>query len=267
MEILQAILLGIIEGLTEFLPISSTGHLIVAAEYINFKDSAKTFTVAIQSGAIMAVIWHFRGFLTDKFKGLLSGDKPSTRFFTNLIIATIPAGLLALALDQYFADYATAKVVAIALILGAGILWLVDRRVGPPGKNDKPQMDEIRPSQALVAGLAQCAALIPGVSRSGAGIVGGLLSGLNRPTATEFSFFMAIPILLAAGAYKMITGRHELASVDGGLASIIAGAVASFIVASLAITWLLQYVSRHSFRIFVYYRLALGVLVLVLLAY
>lgn len=266
MEIVQAILLGVIEGLTEFLPISSTGHLIIAEEYINFKDTAKIFTVAIQSGAIAAVIWHYRSNLAEKFRGLGSGDKLANRFFINIAIATIPAGLLALVLDEYFEDYATPKVVATALIIGAGVLWLVDKRVGPPAQqHDKPQMDKIKPHQALLAGVAQCFALIPGVSRSGAGIVGGLLGGLSRSTATELSFYMAIPILLAAGAYKLITGRHDLASVDGGLAAIIAGAIASFIVASFAITWLLQYVSNHSFKIFVYYRIILGVLILLLL--
>lgn len=265
MEILQAILLGIIEGLTEFLPISSTGHLIIAEEYIDFKDTAKTFTVAIQSGAIAAVIWHFRDNLTQKVRGLFGGDEAATRFFTNIAIATIPAGLLALALVDYFEDYATPKVVATALILGAIVLWIVDKRVGPPKEGTKSDMDKVKPWQALLAGLAQAVALIPGVSRSGAGIVGGLLGGLNRPTATEFSFYMAVPILLAAGAYKMFTGRHDLTSVDGGLTSIIVGAIASFIVASLAISWLLKYVSNHSFRIFVYYRIILGVIVLLLL--
>lgn len=266
MEIVQAILLGIIEGLTEFLPISSTGHLIVASEFINFKDTAKIFTVAIQSGAIAAVIWHYRANLADKIRGLYDGDKIAKNFFINLTIATIPAGLLAFALTDYFASYATPKVVATALIVGAGILWLVDKKVGPPGKDEKPQIDKVKPKQALLAGIAQCFALIPGTSRSAAGIVGGLLGGLSRSTATELSFYMAIPILLAAGAYKLISGRHDLATVDGGLASIIAGTIASFIVASIAISWLLKYISSHSFKFFVYYRVVLGVLVLVLLA-
>jgi undecaprenyl-diphosphatase len=266
MEILQAILLGIIEGLTEFLPVSSTGHLIITEEYIDFKDTAKIFTVAIQSGAIAAVIWHYRVNLSEKFKGLANGDKTSRNFFINLAIATIPAGLLAFALSDYFADYATPRVVATALIAGALVLWVVDKKVGPPQKNEKPQMDKIKPRQALIAGLAQCVALIPGTSRSASAIVGGLLGGLNRSTATELSFYMAVPILLAAGSYKLVTGRHDLASVDGGLASIIAGTIASFIVASIAISWLLKYISNHSFKIFVYYRLVLGVVVLILLA-
>ena len=265
MEILQAILLGIIEGLTEFLPVSSTGHLIIAEEYIDFKDTAKIFTVAIQSGAIAAVIWFYRRDLAEKTAGLFKNDKMSVRFFTNLLIATVPAGLLALALEKSFDKYATPKTVAVALIVGAFVLWWVDSKVATHAHGHSADIDSIKTKQALIAGLAQCVALIPGTSRSGAAIVGGLLGGMNRVTATAFSFYMAIPVLLAAGAYKLITGRHDLASIDGGATAIAVGIIISFIVALLAISWLLKYVSTHDFKLFVYYRIILGALVLILL--
>lgn len=267
MDIIQAIVLGIIEGLTEFLPISSTGHLIIAEQYINFKDTAKIFTVAIQIGAIFAVVWFYRRDLLSKINGLFKNDKVAVRFFTNLIIASVPAGLLALALESSFEKYATVKVVAIALISGAFVLWWADNRYGAKAHGHKADIDSISPKQALIAGLAQCVALIPGTSRSGASIVGGLVAGMNRVTATAFSFYMAIPILLAAGAYKLIGDRHDLASVDGGMASILIGTIVSFAVALVTISWLLRYVSTHSFRIFVYYRLVLGVIVLLSLAW
>jgi len=267
MEILQAILLGVIEGLTEFLPISSTGHLIIAEQYIDFKDTAKIFTVSIQSGAIAAVIWHYRRDLLDKTRGLFGKNKTSVRFFSNILIASIPAGLLALGLEKSFDKYATPKTVATALIAGAFILWWVDTKIAAKAIGREVTIDSIKTKQALIAGLAQCVALIPGTSRSGAAIVGGLLGGLNRATATAFSFYMAIPILLAAGGYKLIIGRHDLSSVDGGVTSIVVGTVVSFIVALTAISWLLRYISTHNFKLFVYYRLILGVLVLLLLAW
>jgi len=263
---MQAILLGIIEGLTEFLPISSTGHLIIAEEYIDFADTAKIFTVAIQSGAIAAVVWFYRRDLWSKISGLFKSDKVAVKFFTNLILATAPAGLLALALESSFEKYAVAKTVAIASIIGALVLWWADSKFAAHAHGHKAEIDSISPKQALIAGLAQCVALIPGTSRSGAAIVGGLLGGMNRVTATAFSFYMAVPILIAAGAYKLITGRHELASVDGGAVSIIIGTIVSFTVALIVISWLLRYVATHSFKIFVYYRIALGILILILLA-
>ena len=265
MEILQAILLGVIEGLTEFLPISSTGHLIVAEEYIDFADTAKIFTVAIQSGAIAAVVWFYRHDIWGKINGLFKSDKVAVQFFINLALATLPAGLLALALESSFEKFAVPKTVAIASIAGAFVLWWADSKFAAKAHGHKAEIDSIKPKQALIAGLAQCVALIPGASRSGSAIVGGLLGGMNRVTATAFSFYMAVPILIGAGAYKLITGRHELASVDGGAVSIIVGIAVSFTVALIVISWLLKYVATHSFKIFVYYRIALGLLILLLL--
>lgn len=266
-EIFQAILLGIIEGLTEFLPVSSTGHLIIAEEYIGFRDTTKVFTVVIQSGAILAVVWFYRHDLLKKISGLFNGDNSSKYFLTTLLVASIPAGLLGLALDKKFEEYARPEVVAVALIAGALMLWWADSFEKKRNTTSKEQnnVDKVTFKQAILAGAAQSVALIPGVSRSGAAIVGGLIGGMNRVTATAFSFYLAIPILGGAALYKLISDRHELASVSGGSLSIVIGLVTSFIVALIAISWLLKYVSTHSFRLFVYWRIVLGILVLLLL--
>ncbi len=266
MEYLHAILLGVVEGLTEFLPISSTGHLIVAEEYINFKDSAEIFTVSIQTGAMAAVVWHYRDDIFSKVLGLFRKEKKSIKFFTNITYATLPALVLGYLLIDVFDKYARPYVVAVALIAGAGVLWWVDKKYPPRKDNKAPNLDSLTSKEALCAGLAQCVALVPGVSRSGATIVGGMMGGLSRVNATAFSFYLAIPVLVLAGIYKLIQGRHELAtSVDGGILSIVIGIVVSFFVALAAISWLIKYVSSHSFRLFIYYRAILGVLVLLLL--
>lgn len=259
-------MLGIIEGLTEFLPISSTGHLIIAERYISFRDTAKVFTIVIQLGAILAVAWYYRTDLISKIAGIFKSSPVAYKFFKNLIVASIPAAIAGFLLEKKFDTYAQAEVVAVALIVGAGILYLVDNHSPKPSAKDQVELNEITTRQALGIGLAQCAALIPGVSRSGASIVGGLLGGLNRVSATAFSFYLGIPILGGAGIYKLAKDGGDLSTVSGGGLSIIIGLITSFIVAILAISWLLKYVSSHSFRIFVYYRLVLGVLVLLLLA-
>lgn len=265
MEIIQAIILGVIEGLTEFLPISSTGHLIVAEEYMNFADASKTFTIAIQLGAILAVVWYYREDLINKISGFFKGETASQRFFLNILVAAIPAGLLGLALDKKFESYATPKVVAIALIAGAAVLWLADRKIPARAEEKIQDLGKLSVSQALTVGLAQCFALVPGVSRSGASIVGGLVSGMNRVSATSFSFYLGIPILGGASLFKLIQNHNELSSVSGGSKSILIGAAVSFIVALVAISWLLKYVSTHSFKLFVYWRMLLGIVVLLLL--
>lgn len=265
MEVLQALLLGIVEGLTEFLPISSTGHLILAEEYIEFKDTAKVFTVVIQLGAILAVAWYYRKDLKERIAGLFGGQKKHSDFWVNLAIATIPAGLLGLLLANNFEEYSTPGVVAAALILGGIALWLVDRSPSP----DKPEpikLDQVNKKQALTVGLVQCLALVPGVSRSGASIVGGLFGGLNRPTATAFSFYLGIPVLGLASAYKLVTDWDKVGEISGGATSIAVGLAAAFVTALFAISWLLRYISTHNFRIFAYYRILLGILVLVILA-
>lgn len=265
MEVFQAILLGIIEGLTEFLPISSTGHLIVSAEYMSFKDTAEVFTVVIQLGAMAAVVWNYREDLSNKTVGLFKGNDSSKKFWLNLLIATTPAVALALALSSYLDEIATAGVVAVALILGAFVLWWADSIKPKAGQTPTRSIAKITSKQALIIGIAQCLSLIPGTSRSGSTIVGGLIGGLDRVTATAFSFYLGVPVLALAGAYKLIFQGDEIANVSGGWLSIIVGTIVAFITALIAIRWLLKYVSTHSFAVFVWYRLILGILIIILL--
>lgn len=261
---MQALLLGVIEGLTEFLPVSSTGHLIIAEQYIDFKDKAKVFTVVIQLGAILAVAWYYRHDLLKRLKGLFGGKGKELGFWQNIAIATFPAALLGLLFNSQFESRATSTVVAIALILGGIVLWLVDRK--PVSPNPAPvKLDAITKKQALTVGLVQCLALIPGTSRSGASIVGGLFSGLNRSTATAFSFYLGMIVLGLASIYKLATDWNELDQISGGLASILVGAAAAFITALITVSWLLRYISTHNFRIFAYYRILLGIVVLIFL--
>jgi len=266
MAALYALILGIIEGLTEFLPISSTGHLIIAEKYIAFKDTAKVFTVVIQIGAILAVVWYYRVDLWQRVRNLFGHDHSGTGFWANLVIAAIPAGLAGLALDKYFEKYSTPAVVAVALIIGGIVLWVVDRSPST-SQPAMVKLDGISKKQALSVGLVQCLALIPGVSRSGASIVGGLMGKMNRPTATAFSFYLGIPILIAAGMYKIAKDWNNIQDISGGGSSIVIGSIAAFITALIAVSWLLRYVSTHNFRLFAYYRVILGILVLILLCF
>ena len=263
LEILQAIILGIIEGLTEFLPISSTGHLIVAQDLMNYKDTAEIFAVVIQSGAIAAVIWFYRNDLADQFSGLFKGDKSVTKFWINWVIATIPAGLIGFIMRDTISKYAVATTVAVALIVGGILIWIIETYHKPvKSYSDGARLNDMKTGQAFRVGLFQILALIPGVSRSGATIMGGLLSGLDRVTATAFSFYLSIPILVLAGAYQLVTGWNDLDTVAGGGLAILVGAVTAFITALVAINWLLKYVSHHDFKPFAYYRIILGVIIL-----
>lgn len=265
MIFLQAILLGIIEGLTEFLPISSTGHLIVAERAMGYKDAAEIFTVVIQIGAIAAVIWHFRKDLIGRTRGVLRGDKSSVHFWRNWIIATIPAGLAGLALDKHLSAWATPKVVALALITGGVLIWLIETYHKPKPAVREARLDSLSVTQSLQVGLYQIAALIPGVSRSGATIMGGLLSGLDRVTATAFSFYLSLPILILAGGLKLIKHTDEISQVAGGGMAILLGTISAFITALIAVNWLLKYVAHHNFKPFAYYRIVVGVLILLIL--
>lgn len=265
MEILQAIILGIVEGITEFLPISSTGHLIVAEDLIGYKDTAEIFTVVVQTGAIAAVLWFYRHDLLKKIVGLIQRDKPTIQFWTIWIIATIPAGLVGFALHDKLTKYAVSWVVAVALIVGGIIIWLIENyhHAAKNASIKDPKFSEITKPQAIKIGFYQVLALIPGVSRSGATIMGSLLSGLDRVTATAFSFYLSIPILLLAGSYQLYKGRDELSTVSGGGPALLVGTIAAFITALLAIGWLLRYVSHHNFKPFAYYRIVLGVIILI----
>lgn len=267
MEILQAIILGIIEGFTEFLPISSTGHLIVAEDLMNYKDTAEVFAVVIQMGAIAAVLWFYRTDLMAKTIGLLKRDKVSVHFWANWIIATIPAGVIGFALKDTLSTYAVATTVAIALIVGGIIIWLIETfHVAAKNPSGEAHLDKLTLTQSLKMGCYQVIALVPGVSRSGATIMGGLLSGVDRVTATAFSFYLSIPILIIAGTYQLVKHQDDFSSVAGGGLAIIVGSIAAFVTALVSIKWLLHYVARHDFKIFAYYRIILGVIILITLA-
>ncbi len=267
MDILQAILLGVLEGFAEFLPISSTGHLIVAQQLVGYRDTAKIFTVVIQMGSIAAVIWHYRNDLISRVVKLLQRDEATVRFWIAWIVATVPAGLAGFLFKDKLEVYAVSLTVAIALILGGIAIWLIETyHRAPKNDTEEPRLGKLTISQAAKVGAFQILALIPGVSRSGATIMGGLLTGLDRVTAAAFSFYLSIPILLMAGTYQLVKGMDELDTVSGGAPALIAGTVAAFITSLLVIRWLLRYLSRNDFKIFAYYRIVLGIIILLALA-
>jgi undecaprenyl-diphosphatase len=260
--LIVALLLGIVEGLTEFLPISSTGHLIVAGSLLGYTgEQAKVFEIVIQAGAILAVCWEFRARLLSVLAGLAS-DRRAQRFALNVIVAFIPAAVLGLAFSRFIKEALFAPVpVALAFIVGAlVILWAERRQRARPDTVRIDDVDDMRWTDALKVGLAQAFALIPGTSRSGATIIGGMLFGLSRRAATEFSFFLAIPTLLAACVYEAIKNRQLLAATD--LPAFGVGFVAAFVSAFLCVRWLLRYVSHHDFTPFAWYRIAFGLVIL-----
>lgn len=269
----QAVVLGVVEGLTEFLPISSTGHLIVAERLIGYQDTAKVFTIVVQLGAILAVVWFYWKSLLEQVTQLFQGRPAARRFWLNLVIASIPAAVIGLLFEQAIkAALFSPLTVAVSLILGGLVLWWVDARrpgqdtgagAGTPGA---PDLGRVTLRQAAIIGGAQALAVIPGVSRSGASIVGGLLSGLDRVTATAFSFFMGIPVLGGAGLYSLYKARNALGTVSGGSTALALGTAVAFVTALLSISWLLRYVSTHSFRAFAIYRVVFGGIILTLLA-
>ena len=259
----KALILGVVEGLTEFLPVSSTGHLIVVGSLLNFTDDhAKTFDVVIQLGAILAVCWEFRRRIGSVVAGL--PNRPDARRFTlNVIIATIPAIVLGLLFEKAIKAALFSPVpVAFALVAGGVvILWAEARQRARGDVAARVQnVDDLSPLDALKVGLAQCFALIPGMSRSGSTIIGGMLFGLERRVATEFSFFLAIPIIFGATAYELYKDWHLL-SVDA-LGSFALGFVAAFISAFACVRWLLRYISAHDFTVFAWYRIGFGLLIL-----
>lgn len=265
MIILQAILLGIIEGLTEFLPISSTGHLILAQHAIGYKDAAEMFTVVVQVGAVAAVVWFYRRDLIEKCQGLVKGDKVSVSFWQKWVLATIPAALAGLILEKHLSSWATPNIVAVSLIVGGIIIWMIETYHTPVSSPKSAQFGKLSPVQALKVGCYQALSLIPGVSRSGATIMGGLVSGVDRVTATAFSFYLSIPILVLASGYKLLKDHQELANVPGGGVAVIVGVISSFITGLLLVSWLLKYVTNHDFKPFAYYRIFLGIVVLLVL--
>ncbi|MET0204114.1 MAG: undecaprenyl-diphosphate phosphatase [Casimicrobiaceae bacterium] len=262
-SLVVALLLGIVEGLTEFLPISSTGHLIVAGSLLGYTgEKAKVFEIVIQAGAILAVCWEFRVRLLRVLGGLFR-DPSANRFAINLIIAFLPAAVLGLLLGRYIKAALFSPVpVAVAFVAGAlVILWAERRHRARPDTVRIDDVDAMRWTDALKVGCAQAFALIPGTSRSGATIIGGMLFGLSRRAATEFSFFLAIPTLLAACAYETIKNRHLLAAAD--LPAFGVGFAAAFVSAFFCVRWLIRFVSHHDFTPFAWYRIAFGIVILV----
>jgi len=256
---LKAFVLGIVEGLTEFLPISSTGHLIIAGQLIGFNgDKAKVFDIVIQLAAILAVCWEYRGRLRAALAGIMT-ERLQQRFVANLAIAFMPAAVMGLLFHADIKQYLFYPLpVATAFVVGGVLILWAERR---EHRVTVERVDDMRWHDALKVGFAQTLALIPGTSRSGATIIGGLLSGLSRRAATEFSFFLAIPTMFAAVTFDVYENRAILHSDDLGMFAI--GFIASFVSAFLAVRGLLRYISRHDFSAFAYYRIAFGAIVLV----
>ena len=260
---IKAIIMGLVEGFTEFLPISSTGHLILAGSLLDFTgEKVKVFQIAIQAGAMLAVIWEYRQRIASVLGGLGS-DPKQRKFVLNLVIAFVPAAILGFLFSEMIkARLFTPVAVATAFIVGGLIiLWVERRHTGKDHAVRVESVDDMSYGDALKVGIAQAFALIPGTSRSGATIIGGMLFGLSRKAATEFSFFLAIPTLLAATVYSVLKERHLLSTAD--LPMFLLGGLAAFASAFLCVRWLLRYISTHDFTIFAWYRIVFGILVLV----
>jgi len=258
--LLKAALLGVVEGATEFLPISSTGHLILAGDLLNFMNHEKrnVFDIAIQLGAILAVVWEYRRRFVSTFAGI-GRDPIANRLIINLAIAFLPLAILGLTFGDTIKTHLFKPVpVALAFIIGGFIILWAEKRTHTVTIET---VDEIRPIDALKLGLAQAVALIPGMSRSGSTIIGGLFFGLSRKAAAEFSFFLAVPTLGIASIYSMYKDRALLSMDDMGAWAM--GFIFSFISAMIAVRALIRYVSNHDFTIFAWYRLVFGVIVLV----
>ncbi|CAB1367453.1 undecaprenyl-diphosphate phosphatase [Denitratisoma oestradiolicum] len=256
--LLHALILGVVEGLTEFLPISSTGHLILAGDLLGFNDDrAKLFEIVIQSGAILAVCWEYRVRIARVLLGL-PRQREAQRFVLNLFIAFLPLALLGLAFGQAIKAHLFKPLpVALAFIIGGLVILWAEKRQHRIRVETVEELDVV---DAFTLGLAQALALIPGTSRSGATIIGGLLLGLSRRAATEFSFFLAIPTLLVATAYQLYKERALLNADDIGMWLV--GFVAAFASAFLCVRWLLRYIASHDFTLFAWYRIVFGLVVL-----
>jgi undecaprenyl-diphosphatase len=247
--LIYALILGVVEGITEFLPISSTGHLIVTADLIGATGERwNVFNIAIQTGAMLAVVWEYRA----RF------FKVDVALYRNLIVAFMPAAVLGLLFSRYIKSYLFHAVpVALAFIIGGFVILWVERKPRPARVETAEAMTWV---DALKVGIAQCFALVPGTSRSGATIIGGMLFGLSRKAATEFSFFLAVPTLVAAGGYDLWKNRALFSADDIGMFSV--GFIAAFISAFVVIRWLIRYVATHDFKPFAWYRIVFGAVVL-----
>ncbi len=248
-DLLVALILGVVEGLTEFLPISSTGHLILAGDLLGATDERwQVFNIVIQTGAMLAVVWEYRA----RF------FRVDLQLYRNLIVAFIPAAALGLLFSKYIKAYLFHAVpVALAFVVGGVVILWVERR---PSRSRVDSTRSMTWLDALKVGFAQCFALIPGTSRSGATIIGGMLFGLSRKAATEFSFFLAVPTLIAAGGYDFL--KHRALFSAEHLAPLAVGMVVSFFSAFVVIRWLIRYVATHDFKPFAWYRIVFGAVVL-----
>jgi undecaprenyl-diphosphatase len=263
----KAVMLGVVEGLTEFLPISSTGHLILVGDLLDFNDErGKAFEVIIQFGAILAVCWEFRKKLW-KVASTIQTSITSRRFVLNLLIASVPAMGLAFIFGKHIKEVLFAPIpVASAFIVGGLVIFWAERRqlTVVVRKNHIQSVDDLTPLDALKVGLAQCAALIPGTSRSGATIIGGMLFGLPRAVATEFSFFLAIPVIGGATAYELLKlWKNPVTLSDEFTWAIVIGFISAFVSAFICVRWLIHYVAGHNFIPFAWYRIIFGLLVLI----
>ena len=259
MLLAKAAVMGVVEGLTEFLPISSTGHLILAGALLGFDDDkAKVFDIAIQTGAIFAVILVYWEKIRSTLKAL-PYQVEAQRFVLNVFIGFLPAVILGLLFGKFIkAHLFTPWVVATTFIVGGFIILWAERR--PPSSVRIRAVEDMRGRDALMVGLVQCLAMVPGTSRSGATIIGGMLLGLSRKAATDFSFFLAIPTLIGAGAYSLYKERALLSVED--IPMFATGLVVSFVSAWICVRWLLKYIASHSFEVFAWYRIAFGLVVL-----
>ncbi len=258
--ILKALLLGLVEGATEFLPVSSTGHLIIVSDLLDFMSVEKReiFEIVIQLGSILAVVWLYHARLFKVIRTVKS-DINAQRFVLQLLIAFLPLALIGLVFHKQIKNLLFHPVpVAMALIVGGLLILLIEKLALKARTNS---IEEMSSWQAVKIGFAQSLALIPGVSRSGATILGGMSFGLSRQVATEFSFFLAIPVMFAATGYDLLKHRDLLSVEDAGLFLI--GFIAAFFSALIAIKTLIRYVAGHDFKIFAWYRIALGILVLI----
>lgn len=259
---LKAALLGVIEGLTEFLPVSSTGHLIVFEDLLHFNPAnPATFIIAIQAGAILAVCWDYRERLFAILGGLFSEPRQQ-RLVINVCIAFVPAAVVGVMFSKLIKSVLFYPVpVATALVVGGIIILLVEKAHARPGYQPRvATIDDMRWSDALKVGCLQCLALIPGTSRSGSTIIGGLVVGLSRTAATEFSFFLAIPTVIGATVYELYKARDQLSMADLPVLGV--GFVTTFISAMLVVRWLLRYISKNDFRVFGWYRIVFGGVIL-----
>jgi undecaprenyl-diphosphatase len=258
--LIKAAIMGIVEGLTEFLPVSSTGHLILAGSLLGFTDEkAKVFDIAIQTGAIFAVILVYWQKIRETLVALPT-DKKAQQFALNVLIAFIPAAVLGLLFGKAIKENLfTPVVVASTFIIGGFIILWAEKRQQTAVRVHS--VDDMSALDAIKVGLVQCLAMIPGTSRSGATIIGGMLLGLSRKAATDFSFFLAMPTLIGAGAYSLFKERHVLSAADIPMFAV--GLIFSFISAWLCVRWLLRYISTHNFVPFAWYRIVFGIVVLV----